>query len=61
MPGNYIPRTSESEYDDAKSETVYVLPPTGLKFDYIAYTILAISSLGILTCGIILIRKYVIK
>lgn len=61
MPGNYIPRTSESEYDDDKSETVYVIPPTGLKVDYIAYTTIAIISLGILTCGIILIKKYILK
>ena len=60
VPGNYIPRTSETEYDDDHSETVYVIPPTGLKVDYIAYTLLAISSLGILICGIILIKKYVI-
>lgn len=60
-PGNYVPQQSKSEYDDDKSEIVYILPPTGLKVDYIAYTVLVISSLGILTCGIILIKKYVLK
>lgn len=60
-PGNYIPRESEHECDDAQSESINVVPPTGLSVDYIAYTLLAISSLGILTSGIILIKKYVLK
>lgn len=60
-PGNYIPAKSESEYDDDQSEAVYVVPPTGLAVNYIAYTLLAISCLGILTCGVVLIKKYVLK
>ena len=61
IPGNYIPSTNISEYDNSKSETVEVIPPTGLGYNYIAYTILAISSLGILVCGIILIKKKILK
>lgn len=61
IPGNYIPNTTSHEVDDDKAETVYVLPPTGIGINYIAYTMLAISSLGILVCGIILIKKYVLK
>lgn len=45
----------------SESETVSIVPPTGLNTDYIAYTILAISSLGILTCGIVLIKKFVLN
>lgn len=60
-PGNYIPSSTLSEYDNDKAESVSIVPPTGLATDYIAYTILAISSLGILIAGIILIKKFVLK
>lgn len=61
-PGNYTPSASNNhEPDDSTSETVTVVPPTGLDINYIAYTLLAISSLGILVSGIILIKKFVLK
>ena len=60
-PGNYIPNVSASEMDDDKSEIVSVIPPTGLEINDIAYIILAISSLGILVAGIILIKKLVLR
>jgi len=60
-PGNYIPGVSASEVDDDISEIVTVIPPTGLETDYISYIILALSSLGVLVAGIILIKKLVLK
>ncbi len=60
-PGNYVPTdSSTSEPDDATSESLVILPPTGLNTNYIAYITLAISSLGILVSGIILIKKFVL-
>ncbi len=61
-PGNYVP-TVETTYeeDDATSQSVTLVPPTGLETDYIAYTLLTLSSLGILVSGIILIKKYVLR
>ena len=61
IPGNYDPSIGVQEEDEAQSETVFVVPPTGLNTDYIAYTLLAISSLGILISGIILIKKFVMR
>ncbi len=62
MPGNYIYNDSEThEQDDATSESIVITSPTGLQIDYIAFVLLAISSLGILLSGIILIKKYVLK
>ena len=61
-PGNYIPGNEATyESDSSTSESVVVLPPTGLNTNTIAWVILALSSLGILTTGIILIKKYVLK
>lgn len=60
-PGNYIPSLTPSEFDDHEAETVTIVPPMGLTTDYIAYTILAISSLGIFIAGIILIKKFVLR
>lgn len=61
-PGNYIPGDmSTTEPDDAMSERFTIIPPTGNGVNYIAYAVLIISSLGILTAGIILIKKYVLK
>ncbi len=60
-PGNYNPNDlSTSEPDDAISQSVLIIPPTGLNTNYIAYILLTISSLGILVSGIILIKKFVI-
>ncbi len=60
-PGNYEPSESVKEVDEAQSEEVIIVPPTGLTTDYIAYTLIAISSLGILVAGIILIKKLVMS
>ncbi len=60
-PGNYEPSEGVKEVDEAESEEVVIVPPTGLTTDYIAYTLLAISSLGILVAGIILIKKFVMS
>ncbi len=61
IPGNYIPSAGNHEQDDSTSSTVTIVPPTGLDINYIAYTLLAISSLGILVSGIVLIKKFVLK
>lgn len=62
IPGNYnLNDLSTSEVDDARSQSVVIIPPTGLTTNYVAYILLAVSSLGILVAGIILIRKFVIK
>ncbi len=61
-PGNYDPsKGPPSEVDESTAEAVTIVPPTGLDMNVIAYTLLAISSLGILTTGILLIRKLVLK
>ena len=61
IPGNYTPNTnSQTEYDSDTSESLTIVPPTGRVTDYIAYAMLAISTLGILVAGIILIKKLVI-
>ncbi len=61
-PGNYIPNNSStSEVDDSTSESLVIIPPTGLTTNYVAYILLAVSSLGTLVAGIILIRKFVLK
>ncbi len=61
-PGNYIPgKIQTSEIDNDTSELVTVISPTGLNKNYVAIGILGLSSLGILVCGIILIKKYVLK
>lgn len=60
-PGSYNLSEAPKEVDEATAETVTIVPPTGLDINVIAYTLLAISSLGILTAGIILIRKLVLK
>lgn len=61
IPGNYILSAGNHEQDDSTSSTVTIVPPTGLDINYIAYTLLAISSLGILVSGIVLIKKFVLK
>ena len=62
IPGNYIPgNTATYEADSSTSERIVILPPTGLSTNTIAWIMLALSSLGILTTGIILIKKYVLK
>lgn len=64
IPGNYTQNLANSkEYDDDESATITILPPTGsdTNSNYITYTIIAISSLGILIVGIILIKKFVLK
>lgn len=60
-PGNYEPSEGVKEVDDAQSEEVVIVPPTGLTTDYIGYTLFVISSLGILVAGIILIKKLVMS
>ena len=60
-PGNYIPAESEHEVDDSQAESVTIMPPTGDTTNYIAYIITAISSLGIMLAGIILIKKFILK
>ncbi len=62
VPGSYIPSKSEtSDYDNDDGETVLITPPTGLDMNYIGYTIIAISILGVLVAGIILIKKFILK
>lgn len=61
-PGNYIPAdSSTSEQDNSNSSGITIIGPTGLETDIIGYTLLAISSLGILVVGIVLIKKYIMK
>lgn len=45
--------------DEDSSEIITIVPPTGQSTNTIAYIMLAISSCGILTAGIILIKKYI--
>lgn len=66
IPGNCVQNLASSsepnpnpEDDDDEAETIIIIPPTGLNTDDIAYMMIAIISLGVLTTGIILIKKYV--
>lgn len=62
IPGNFNPLTNEPREPDVDtSEEIIIIPPTGLSNNKIIYIILGISTLGILTSGIILIKKYVLK
>lgn len=68
IPGNYVQNLASSilgnensEEDDDEAETIIIIPPTGLKTNDIAYTMIAITSLGVLITGIILIKKFVLK
>ena len=62
IPGNFDPSTNEpKEPDGDTSEEIIIIPPTGLSRDKMIYIILGISTLGILTSGIILIKKFVLK
>ena len=62
IPGNFEPSTNKpNEPDDDTSEEIIILPPTGTARNTITYIMLGISTLGILTAGIILIKKYVLK
>lgn len=62
IPGNFNPTTNEpNEPDDDKSEEIIIIPPTGISKNTMIYIILAISTLGILTSGIILIKKFVLR
>ncbi len=61
IPGNYVPSEGIKEVDEASSETVTIVPPTGGGINVIAYTLLAISSLGILVSGMILIKRWVLR
>ena len=62
VPGSYIPSKSEtSDYDNDDSETVLITPPTGLDMNYIVYASIAISLLGVLVLGIVLIKKFILN
>ena len=61
IPGNYVLSEGVKEVDEARSEIVTIVPPTGGGINVIAYTLLAISSLGILVSGIILIKRWVLR
>ena len=61
IPGNFNPGTNEpKEPDKDTSEEIIILPPTGGN-NNITYIMLGISTLGILTAGIILIKRFVLK
>ncbi len=60
-PGNHIPKTTQSEYDDDSSEDVTVVPPTGENLNYMPIILLSVSTLAMVTAGIILIKKFVLK
>lgn len=62
IPGNFNPSTNEpKEPDGDMSEEIIILPPTGIINNTITYIILGTSMLGILSVGIILIKKFVLK
>lgn len=62
IPGNFDPSTNEPREPDVDtSEEIIIIPPTGLSKNKMIYIILGISTLGILTSGIILIKKFVLR
>lgn len=62
IPGNFNPATNEPKEPDGDiSEKIIILPPTGLSKNTLIYILLGISTLGILTSGIILIKKFVLR
>lgn len=60
VQGNQDPTATPAEVDSAKSEQVLVLPPFGIG-NMIVYITIAIVTLAILSGGIILIKKKVLK
>lgn len=60
IQGNQDPTKAPAEVDSAKSEQVLVLPPFGIG-NMIVYITIAIVTLAILSGGIILIKKKVLK
>ena len=59
--GNYVPSSTNHEFDDSEAPDIVVLPPTGQDLNYTSIILLAISALGLLGIGIILIKKYLKK
>lgn len=59
-PGNYVHNTNSTEGDDDKAEPVRIMPNTGKNLDYATPIIITIVMLGIITTGIILIKKKVL-
>ena len=58
IPGNYIPADERQQEYDTWDTSVIITAPTGQTR---IYYILGFSILGILACGIILIKKYVLS
>ena len=66
-PGNYIPDEEDDtgnnpthEVDDDLAETVTITAPTGENRNYIPFIILGITSLTMISVGIIMIKRKVI-
>lgn len=60
VQGNQDPTAMPEEADSAKAERVVVLPPTGTG-EIVVYITLSIVALGLITVGIIFIKKKVLK
>ena len=61
QPGNYNhSKAGPDEPDDDKSATIRIMPTTGKNLDYATPIIITIVMLGIITTGIILIKKKVL-
>ncbi len=61
IQGNQNPTAEEpSEVDSVKAEEVIVIPPTGIG-EIVVYITLSIVALGVITVGIIFIKKKVLK
>ena len=57
-PGNLNPYSGETHENDDDNEKLAIIPSTG--DSTIVYYILGITCLGIIICGIILIKKFVL-
>ncbi len=58
--GNQDPTKQPQELDSDKAEVVKILPPFGDTLNYIVIAIIAVTAIGIITLGIIFIKKKVL-
>jgi len=59
VPGNYVPHADITEYDSAKVEDIYILPPFGE--DMQNYFVYAIGATALLGVGVIFIRRKIVE
>ena len=61
IPGNYVPGTGKTEYDDAMAETVIVTPSTGQNLAFVLPIVIGLVLLAILGGGVVFIKRKVLN